>query len=240
MRWLFLGSIMIFILTVFLMTQFSQAVWETVTILQKFQFPWRFLSISVFITSVLLAAEVKLISKKYLLYTTIGAVSLALSSTFFMWHPKDYQQKSESFYSGIYPGTTDTGESSPIWSVRFMEKQAITQYEIIEGKGIITPQIRNTTVHQFTVNATTKARIVDNTLYFPGWVVAIDNVPSPVEFQDQNWRGLMTFWVEPGMHTITIAFGDTKLRSVANYISIAGLLSLIIMISMVTLKKRYA
>lgn len=238
--WILLGSLVLFVATLFFMTQLSQPIWEKITILQKFQFPWRLLSASVFISSVATAAAMTHISKKYTALAATGSLVIVFGTTYQMWRPKSYQIQPDSYYSGVYPSTTDTGESSPIWSVRFMEKSPVTQYEIIEGKGTIIPQLRTTTSHMFTINTTTKVRVVDNTLYFPGWIVSVDNLTTSIEFQDQNWRGLMTFWVNPGKHNVVVSFGDTKLRKTANLISIVGLLSLIITISIRGFPRRYA
>ena len=87
---------------------------------------------------------------------------------------------------------------------------------------------RNSTRHEFTVSAKTDARIVDNTLYFPGWSVLVDDQKIPVEFQDPTYRGLMTFRVPAGEHRVMVIFGDTKLRKVANLLSMSGLVAIVL------------
>lgn len=216
--------LIIFLTSLFLMTEASQLVWNNITILQKFQFPWRFLSVSVFASSVLGAIGIAHVKNKLML---VAYCLLLIVLSFPMWQPKNYLIKPESFFTSVYAGTTDTGESSPIWSVRFMERQAAAPYQVIEGKGAIEPIDRKSTGHTFAVNAKTRTRIVDNTLYFPGWQVFVDGKPAEIEFQDPSYRGLMTFWVDEGTRMIDVRFGETKLRKAANFISIAGLLLLL-------------
>ena len=144
-----------------------------------------------------------------------------------MWRSKAYDVKPEAYYSGIYNSTTDTGESSPVWSVRFMEHRPTAEYEVIEGQANIRVIERTTTKHSFVVEAITEARILDNTLYFPGWEVSVngrklDNVAELI-YQDPMYRGLMTFRVPAGESRVVVKFTDTKLRKVANILSIAGL-----------------
>ena len=143
-----------------------------------------------------------------------------------MWRAKEYSVRPEEFYTGIYESTTDTGESSPIWSVRFMERKPVAPIEIIDGQATITSRERSTTLHQYEITAARPTRIVDNTLYFPGWKVYIDGVDTLIEFQDPNYRGLMTFWMGVGKHMVEVRFSETKLRRTANLLSIVGVILL--------------
>lgn len=231
LRILIIILLIVYFVSLFLMTDASQLVWNNISLLQKFQFPWRFLAVSVFVSSVLAAIAVVNISKKFVYISICLLVFITFLSTKHMWRAKDYLVKSKSFYTDIYAGTTDTGESSPIWSVRFMERRPNAQYEVIEGEAIITPGFRNTTRHEFIVSAKNNTRIVDNTLYFPGWTITLDGRPldlvQELIYQDPNYRGLMTFRVPRGTSRIVVSFGDTKLRKVANTISILGFIAVI-------------
>jgi hypothetical protein len=209
------GLLMILGGATFLMTRPSLFIWDSVSILQKFQFPWRLLSVSVFAVAALAAWL-----KPKLWWALAG---LAVLLTVPMWKPSSYLVRPESFYTGVYPGTTDTGESSPLWSVRFMEHAPAAQAEVIEGEAQITPVLRASTLHTYTLAASTSSRIRENTLYFPGWQVLVDGSPAEVEFQDPANRGLMTYRVEAGEHEIDVIFGQTKLRKLADAVSLAGL-----------------
>lgn len=226
-KWFIGGSLVSIVLSLWLMTDSAGFVWEKFTLLQKFQFPWRFLTIAVLLSSLLGGFVVSHIPKKFTVPVVIGFVGLIFLSTRGMWSAKEYMVRNDDFYHGIYEGTTDTGESSPIWSVRFMEHRPKAMYEAIEGEAMIESRFRNSTRHEFTVSAKTDARIVDNTLYFPGWSVLVDDQKIPVEFQDPTYRGLMTFRVPAGEHRIVVDFGETKLRKMANVLSLGGLIILI-------------
>ncbi len=205
------------------MTQYSQPIWDKLTILQKFQFPWRILTSVVFCLSVLGAVIASHVPKKYIFLATAGTVILSILSTWYMWRPQAYVEHPETYYSGIYNGTTDTGESSPIWSTRFMEHRPGYMAGVILGVAEIEPIERLTTSHTYNVNAHEKTRIVENTLYFPGWNVYVDGKKVPIEFQDPSYRGLITYWVDPGRHAVKIEFTETKLRQFADILSVFGL-----------------
>lgn len=208
-------------LSFFLMTEFSVRIWQHITFIQKFQFPWRLLSVSVFLTSTIGAlAVVGSGSKRHITACILGIMTII--STYPMWHAQTYKRYPESFFTTVYAGTTDTGESSPIWSIRFMEQRSAAPIEIISGIGKIEIYNRVSTSHQYKVFAETEISLVENTLYFPGWNVYVDGEITPVEFQNPNHRGLMIFTVPAGSHVVNIVFGKTKVRTIADGISWAS------------------
>lgn len=223
-----IGWLAVFLLSIFLMLPVSKPIYGFITVLQKFQFPWRFLTISVLCTSVLSAYALFALPKKYQLVATALVVILALLLNSSYWHANGYITKPERFFTHDYPGTTDTGESAPIWSVRFMEHFPKAPMEIISGKGSITQVLRKATNHSYTVTGVTDLKIRENTLYFPGWEVLVDGVASPIEFQDQANRGLITFPVTKGTHTIQVAFHETKFRLISDILSLLAIMILFV------------
>ena len=236
--WIMCFSLLIiFITSLLLIDKNSQIIWQKITLMQKFQFPWRFLSVVVFATSVLGSIVVSFLPKKYLTcVTVILTVGILFLNKDYM-SAKGYMDKSENFYTSVYPGTTDTGESAPIWSVRFMEKLPKSHVEVIQGKADVTEGKRTSTLHQYKISNASNAGIRENTLYFPGWQVLVDGKPVSIQYQDANNRGLITFFVSNGNHDVQIKFTETRLRLIADIISIVGLLALGLLI---ILRKRVA
>lgn len=226
---LVVGFLVIFFLSLFLTTQFARPIWNEVTLLQKFQFPWRLLFLTMFTSSTIGAIIFNSVQKKSQLAAFIFFVTFLLMTTYQMWQPKSYLLKPEQFYTEVYNGTTDTGESSPIWSVRFMESRPKAPIEIISGAGKIELREKTTTMHQYKLTLSQKSQLKENTLYFPGWHVFIDGKPTFIEFQDTHNRGLITFWVDAGQHNVKILFEDTKLRTIADGISVISLFLIVIL-----------
>ncbi|MBI2028394.1 MAG: hypothetical protein HYT07_02180 [Candidatus Levybacteria bacterium] len=224
-----LGSFLIFWIALFLMTSASAPIWQSVTVLQKFQFPWRFLSLTVFVSALLGAIASYALPDKYKkILLLIFVLSLLLANKDY-WHANGYLHKPESFYNVIYDSTTDTGESSPIWSIRFMEKRPKAHIEVISGEAVIKELNRESTLHAYEIDAAEKSRIVENTLYFPGWNVFLEGKETKIEFQDPQNRGLITFFLEKGKHEVVIRFKETKVRLLANILSIISLFLIIIL-----------
>ncbi len=216
--------ILFFVCSLFLMIPQSDFLYQLVTTLQKFQFPWRFLTLTVFTSSVLGASIFIVIKNKNVKNISIGLlIFLLLLSTVSYWWAKSYRKIPDNFFETVYNGTTDTGESSPVWSVRFMEKKPRAHAEVISGKAIIVEKNRKSTTHIYQITALTESsRIRENTLYFPSWKVYIDGKESTIQFQDPSERGLITYNLEKGSHTVMVEFRDTKLRVISSMLSIAS------------------
>jgi hypothetical protein len=214
--------------TLFFMTADSQFIWEKLTILQKFQFPWRLLTLVVFFSAILLALVVNSFKNRLQLNVTLAVVSLLLINNVNFWHARGYSDHPESYYASVYHGTTDTGESAPIWSVRFMENEPKRSTEIIDGDAVISEELRDSVTRVYVVSAKKDSRVLENTLYFPGWKVRIDGQDAPVEFQDQRYRGLITYFVPEGKHRVQISFSETKLRIAADLISLVAIVILVL------------
>ena len=225
-RILLVGTLILLLASLFIMTSWSAFFWKTITFLQKFQFPWRFLAVSLFCAAVLGGVGISNMfraPKNLRMGVCVVCVIWILGATIPMWHPRAYQVIDQTFYSGIYPSTTDTGESSPIWSVRFMEHGPIHNLEVVDGVADITVIRRNTTDHEYFVVAHKPTLMMENTVYFPGWAISVDGTPAQIQYQNPNYRGLMMFDVPAGRHTIEVKFGATKLRQVADLISLLSL-----------------
>lgn len=227
MRSLYVLLLLAFGASIFVMLSQSKFIWDTFSILQKFQFPWRFLSVTVFSSALLSSFVIFLIPQKKRIIFALCVVAILVAVNISYIKPKGFLVKPENFYSSIYNGTTDTGESSPIWSVRFMEKRSTSRMEVLMGEATIEEFTRVSTNHVYTVSVVSdNARIVENTLYFPGWNVYVNNTKTNIEFQDPLNRGLMTFYLPKGVNKVEVKFEDTGIRKGSNSVTIISLILL--------------
>lgn len=221
-------SLLIFTaLAIFIMLPQSGFIWQRFIILQNFQFPWRFLAITVFSTAVLAALVFDKIAASLQKAAVVLVVIVILFLSKDYWRASEYAYKPESFFTGIYNSTTDTGESAPVWSVRFMEKRPKSHVEVIGGSAVVKQLIRTSTRHSYEITAFNNAQLRENTVYFPGWEVFVDQKPTVIEFQSQKNRGVMTFFVSEGKHLVDVLFTETRLRLVSDLISAASFIILL-------------
>ena len=207
------------------MQPISSRIWQHVPTLRMFQFPWRLLSI-VGLGTALLGGLILFKNKKLNKIIITGLCVVSVISTVVFWNPPlGYDKIVESDYWNYPLNTTYFGETDLIWSDGPASSYPIAPFEIIEGKGEITYPYKKSIRHSFTINALTPVRLIDNTQYFPGWRVFVDSVKTPIEFQDQNHRGRITFNVPEGSHKVEVIFGNSPIRTIGNTASILTLLS---------------
>ena len=227
-NWLLVLSLIIYTLgAIFIMLQVSNFLWAKMMILQNFQFPWRFLAITVFSTAVLGAFLMDEFPKKYIFYLSLIFILIVVFVSRDYFAPKGYLIKPESFYTGIYNGTTDTGESSPVWSVRFMEHRPKNHLQVLDGKATVKEVKRLAVEHVYEVTVTKNTYFAENTLYFPGWTITANGVPVNIQFQNMQYRGIMTFHLSPGNYIVQAKYGETRLRFISDIISAVSLIFLL-------------
>lgn len=220
-------ALVIFILSIFFMQPISKIAWENLSYLRQFQFPWRFLSVVVFATSFLSVSffQTPIIKRGWIFNLLIFFVII---STVFYWRPPlGFDKIVEKYYWNFPLSTTYYGETDVIWSVGPAKEYPKRRIDIIGGEAVVKDFSKKSQLQTFTVEAKTDAQLVSHTQYFPGWRVYVDSRQIPIEFQDINWRGEITFWVPKGMHQVKILFGETKLRLFADALSLISLLGLL-------------
>ena len=137
---------------------------------------------------------------------------------------KNYTLYDQSHYNFI-PINLHSTEMNTIWTGEaddYPIKES--KGEIIEGDGKILQRTEKNSWRKYTVKANTDIRMVDNTFYFPGWKVYIDGKNTEIEFQDMNYRGIITYRVPKGEHNIYLKFAETKIRKFGNILSILSLI----------------
>ena len=213
-------GLFLLVTSIFLMQPVSTSLWKHISLLRQFQFPWRFLAVVVFATSFLSTAYLSFnFAKNRRLLITIAA--FVAVSTVFYWVPQyGHNDIDEAYYWDFPLNTTYYGETDVIWSAGPAGSYPSSPVQVIDGYATVTNIVKKGHIHTFTVDASESARLVDNTQYFPGWRVYVDGEKTPVEFQDQQWRGLVTFAVPDGKHDVRVVFGRTPVRLGAEIISI--------------------
>lgn len=224
------------ILIIFMTTSYSDFLYRHINILSNIQFPWRMLSSLMFLPPIILTY---LFSKYNKTWAVLLFIIIICIARFPQLYGKNYTYYPTSFYyftannlHSTLMNTVWTGKTED-YPIKH-EKPAI-----IEGEGeIVTQEVKNS-YRKYTINAQTPLRMVDYTFYFPGWNVAVDNVTTPIEFQDPKYRGVITYAVPQGRHTIDLTYSDTRVRQFGKIISIISLVLFVILFIARTRIARY-
>ena len=219
-------SIFLVAASLFFMTQASAFVWSRVSILRAFQFPWRFLVVSVFALAFLGGAT--FVGKKSSPWLTAFIIAVTLLNVLVYFRPPlGFDRINEAYYRNYPLDTTYFGETNLVWSAGHESSYPKAPFVLIAGRGVISDITKTEIRHTFTVTAKTSVTVLDNTQYYPGWRVYDGDTKIPIEFQNPDHRGLITFALPPGTHHIAVSFGETPVRAVSDIISVASVITIL-------------
>lgn len=214
--------ITIFLLAIFLSTPLSAFFWKIFPWSYLFQYPFRFLSLTL-PASAFLAAFVfeKSFQKRKTIWWGLILIILFFFSLPFV-QPAEFVQKEEGFYLTNEHSTTIHNEFMPTWvkihpTERFKEK-----IEVVEGRGEIKEFKDVVKRIEFKTDTDEPITVRVNTLYYPGWQVLVDGKKAPFSFE--NERGVIEIPIEEGEHQVLVEFKETPMRLLADLISLASLI----------------
>lgn len=214
--WLFIA-----VICAFLLTSASQQVYSAVPFLASIQFPFRFLTVFSFVPPLLFAHYITK-SKEY--WFGLVCIFVVCAVRFPQLYTKNMIVQDESvFYASKKNVHTDN--LNTIWmgsADSYADRK--NQVEVLSGTGKIeSVEVQNSS-RKITTTSSEPIRLLDKTFYFPGWHVYVDGIEVPIEFQDIEHRGVITYMVPAGSHNVFMNFSDTKVRLVGKVLSGIGLI----------------
>jgi hypothetical protein len=222
--------------SIFMMLSISKPIWDIFPILRYIQFPWRLLMFAGFSLSVLgggilyiargapkAGKTVFLLVVAFLVIMNIRVLPSKLEIAHFK-PVNNFQASDKNFISEdnlkweaskrsdeyVPIGFNVPRDASQIALTRLSRKQK-NKIEITQDK---------THVLTFLSNFTIEQDVIVNIAYFPGWEVYIDGLEKEIIILD---RGFMIS-IPPGKHEVVIKFENTKVRKIANLITLLSLL----------------
>ncbi len=212
------GSALVLIL---LTLPVSGWLYEHLFFLSGLQYSWRMFSSLIFITPWLMVLVIEQYFKNKNFGLLIGFAFMLLVLVNRM--PQLYSKNSTQYDSSNYYFTRSNLHSqnlNTIWSGNSEDYPVKTkQYDIIEGEGSIEPILLKNATRKYQIKSSEEIRLIDYTFYYPGWKVLADGEDIPIEFQDTNYRGLITYQLPPGEHLVKVVYTDTKIRQAGYLIS---------------------
>lgn len=220
--------IMFFLFSVFMTHNKSAFIWERIDILKFTQFPWRFLAVATFATSLLGGYAIQ--NLKYAKYIMIFLIILTIVLNFNYFKPKEF-----------YPDLTDKQKLSGLsWDEQskaaildFLPQTAVQPREpapdspfVESGNALISGFQNKSNNWQFHANVTDDAVIQVPVLDFPNWQVFANG--KRINHSNKNYLGRIKFTLAHGQYSVVGKFGDTQIRTISNIIS---LISIVIMIT---------
>ncbi len=224
----FLATLLI--IAVLLMDKQSQFIWQAVPKIDIIQFPWRLLSLIVFITSFLASFVIDSQNKKK--PATALLIAIAVISSVLYIKPQSFVDRGDSYYATNEGTTTVADEYLPLW-VKEKPKDRANE-KIIISQGQITSQNIRPSNYEAVIFSNGGTKVQVNTIYFPGWQVKVDPDPCHVNLcinssdridHPNNNNGLINFELPKGKHKVIIEYTESSVHLASDLISLAALLA---------------
>ncbi len=229
---IFLGAMSITAL--FMIHMKSSFIWARLPVLWWMQFPWRFLSVAIFLLAPLAAIGVALSGKlKYFFGTILIIFAIILNIGFFV--PKAWLQISDkdkfSGSSWEKQLTISIFDYLPIYAKLPPPSKAPALPEILDGNAKFTDYSKGSNYQKGKIEVNKDATVRLPLFDFPGMKVTTNG--SVVAHYHNDCRGqvyclgLITFKLPKGSYNFEVRLTNTPIRVVGNYLSLTSILVLI-------------
>ncbi|MFA5894350.1 MAG: hypothetical protein WC851_01065 [Candidatus Shapirobacteria bacterium] len=204
----------------------STFIWQILSFMPYYQFPWRFLGLVVFCFSFISG----IVTKNKFLLLIIIFLTIGLNINYFkedIWYPTltDGQKlTTQEIYRQSGAGLKDYWPRS---TTSFPEIMAPTQANTITGQ--ITNILFTKNSHQISGELTVdtpSANIILPVTYFPNWELSVNN--QKTNYQIDPKYGQISFELPAGHYQYLLQFKNTPIRSFANILSLIGVFLYII------------
>lgn len=228
-RWLSLiiiSSALFICFSIFMVNPRSIAIWQAIEPLKYVQFPWRFLLLVIFLISfvsgsLFLHKDIK--DKKFIWMLFVIAVVAANFSYFIP--EKFIQITDEQLMTGknwekqikrsIFDFLPISAKEPPV-------ELALVRYQILTGDTKIYDFKEGSDWIDFKTQTITHSIIRLSQYYFPDFRLFVDGKEMAIDYKN-NSLGLVTFILGKGNHQISLRLFDTPIRTIANLMTLIGL-----------------
>jgi len=243
------------IISTFIMLEQSKFIWGIVPYAQLIQFPWRFIMVSTCFLSLMAPGSLTILSKvSSPLFQKIGFITLVIIVSIYQFFPASFKDFPKTKYfngNGFYSLTDEQLKSKDHLrfdasknSDEYLPKNAIkpsslesTSLDHITCDTICT--IANIMLlphkYSFKVSTSEESLIQIDKTYFPNFKVFVNGSEKEIIIDEPNKMGVK---INKGDSLIEYVLENTLIRNIANTISIATLICLLLYTSVVIGKNR--
>lgn len=212
--------VVIFLISVLMINGKSIFIWEKISILRFVQFPWRFLSLSIFSSSLLGGYIIFLLKGKLsnLFVVLVVVATILLNWTYF---------RPQTFYPNVTDATKLSGEDWKVQQVGsitdFLPVTALKPLEpapsipqVVKGTADVSNFINRSDSFKFSVTVLSDSIINIPVFDFPNWTVKVNGV---VYGHSLDHIGRIEIVLSPGNYVVEGHLRNTPVRSISNIIS---------------------
>jgi hypothetical protein len=231
-------SLISFFICFIMILPISKPLWDFLPLIKGFQFSYRLLVFCAFFISIMAGVILTRFNKK-IIYLALGFTVLI---TILNWGNRHtLPQITDNTIMHELSPFPNMGWGNTIWTTNVnVFKNRHTNLEFIKGEGAVSEIARNTNIHKYIVNVSSEnAYLKENTLYFPSWILRVDNKTHSFSYNYPSYPGIITFNLPKGLYKVEVIFSDTNVRLISRYISIFTLLIVTILMLSIFLKNMF-
>lgn len=225
---LYAGLLLLFLFSIFMTHNKSAFIWEKIGILRFTQFPWRFLAVTIFTSSLLGGFLIYSLNKTLGRILGVGIIILTVILNWNYFKPDKF-----------YPEVGDNQKLSGVeWDTQ--QKASILDYlpqgaqkplepaqdkPYLEGEAEVKKfeKLSNRWMLLIDVKSPTKVEIP--VINFPNWKVYNDG--KEISHTSDNYVKRISFNLDPGVYKISGKFNNTPIREISNIITLVSILTVL-------------
>ncbi len=213
----------------------TTVVWSYAFLPRLFQFPWRFLAVTIISFSYIVAYFISLKKDKHIqsafVTVSIFVVIIAISR----YQKIKYQYNTDTFYETNDATTTVQDEYLPVGINHPPQNRPASKIESLSGYSKISINRLKSSAMDFNVDAGIDDTIDINTLYYPGWSLLLNNKNARSSMFTDN--GYIKISIPSGKTNVKVFFSETPMRLAADSVSFLSLLILLAIGQMINIRK---
>lgn len=222
----------------FLTLDLSNNIWNNFGLFQKLVFPWRFLTLTTFLTSFLAAYLIKRLQRvKYKNFIILLLIILAVFPSRhylkgYFWH---------SFPDQYYNNYPDEYRIElyflPRELIKNFDKLQLEPVSVIEGKGEVRLLKKHNNLMEVQANLSQESKIQFHIFYFPGWELKVSGKKWPIITNQHNLEGIIVSSLPAGNHQLSLKFTETPIRLISDLLSLGSFILLFLILIFKFLKR---
>lgn len=229
------------VVSVFIMLSISKPLWEYIPLIDFFQYPWRFLIMTSFFTSLIVGSLplfIKILPFKkveYVFCIILIVILLGINAKFF--NPQTIFNKNVNDYTGEVFLKWNTSKISDEYMPRdfikpSIEKDIVNDRVILDSDNIkINSRRENTGNIELDLEVIQQSKLHFNIAYFPSWSLYVDG-SSKGSIVSKGYDVSLS----KGHHVVQMKFVETGIQRASSLLSLAGLI--VVVVGIILSKKR--
>lgn len=218
----------------------SGPIWGLFKPLEFLQFPWRYLSLGAFTTSLFSSAIVKVINRRLVIVLLL--LILILNANYFQprtWYPNVTDEVKFSGDNWRLLTTSGIFDYLPIWAPMPPADKAGDDLNLIKGAGVYTQHVRKSHQQEYTITMASPGIGELQQYYFPGWKLWINGKEQVIDPTRDKLLGRIQFDLPVGTSQVKVMFTNTPIRNVGNAFSLLSILCIGVITLMLRNPKNY-